>query len=380
MLKFCLAGQYPLDESRIGGGVEHAVYTLAQAIRERDDVELHVVSPQKGVTGVRDVRSPGMVVHYVGIPSRKLVPNLLTTASRVIPVLKEISPDVVNSHHCVTTEAASRAGFTVVHHIHGITHREIKYASRRDFLPICLQNVLDHRAIGLADEVIGVSQYALDECRRWIKGKTHVIMLPIEDLFWEVPAPVRPRDVLFAGGIGRRKNLMVLIKAMPLVLEKHPDAKLTVCGGVVDRAYYNRIARVVEAHGMRESVRFHGVVDREKLVGFLDESVGLVIPSRQETTPTVICQAMAAGRVPIATPVGGVPEMIDDGVTGFLVDADDPLPLAARLIELLDDPAKVASMGEAGKAVARSRHERGRVAAAIVDVCRAASGNAVVPR
>lgn len=380
MLKFCLAGQYPLDPARIGGGVDHAVFVLAQTLAERDDIELHVVTPAKGADGLKVVENQGMTVYYVGAPRRRLLPNLLTQSARIAPVIRQINPDIVNSHHCVTTEAAKRAGRKVLHTIHGITYRELPYVSGAARLSTWLQVFLDRRAVATADAVVGVAQYALDAMSPWIRGRRFIMRLPIEDLFWDVP-DLRPRNqIVFAGGIGRRKNLMVLLRALPEVLARHPDTTLNVCGGIADAGYYRRVISFIEEVGIAQAVTFHGVVDRPRLAETLGRSVALVIPSYQETTPTVICQAMAAARVPVASRVGGVAEMIEDGVTGFTMEPDDAGTLASILIRLLDDPASAEAVGAAARACALERYERHRVVAGLVDICREMAGADVADR
>jgi len=370
LLKFCLAGTYPLDENRIGGGVEHAVYTLAQTLAERDDIELHVVSSSRGIDGAYVVEKPGMTVHHVGPPKRVLL-RMHKWPSLVAPILRAIAPDIVNSHHHVTSVAAVLAGCRVVHTIHGVSFREIGYAFGRARLADYVNSLHNDKAIKMSNSFIAVSQYALDEYSRLIGNKPQYLMyLPIEDIFWTVPEQQHSRQLVYAGGVGKRKNLLTLVQALPAVAARHPDVKLNVCGNIVDKTYYKNVVQTANDTGVVEHLVFHDLVDRNKLAELLEASVALVIPSFQETTPTVICQTMAASRVPVASRVGGIPGMIDDGVTGYLVDPSDPDTIADRLISLLDDPVRAREMGNAAKIVAVGRYERHTVADALLNVCR----------
>jgi len=373
-LKFCLAGEYPLDTARIGGGVLHVMFLLGETFAERGDIDFHIVASVKGIDGVKVVERPGVTVHYVGEPKHTLLPNLLTQPPRIASVMRELKPDVVNSHHYVTTEGAVLAGCKVVHTIHGVTYREVPYMRGRAKLAAQLQSHLQRKVLGRADAVISVAQYGLDAYARWIKAPTALINVPIEDMFWDVTPLGGCSGIVFAGGIGSRKNLSALVRAIPAVVRKHPDAVFHVCGGVHDRRYMADLESFVDREGIGGAVRFLGVVDRQTLVELLSQSVSLVLPSYQETSPGVICQAMAAGRVPVASPVGGVPEMIEDGVTGFLVDADDSSTLAQRLIELMDDHEKAQRMGAAAKKIAMERYDRHKVAERILEICSSISG------
>jgi len=368
-LRFCLAGEYPLDTNRIGGGVPHVMYLLGETFRERDDIEFSVVTPAKGRSGVDVVSKEGITIYYVGAPKRKVVPNLLAQGARIAPVLADLKPDVINSHHYVTTEAAIRAGCRVVHTLHGVIHKEVRFASRKRKISIYLHGLLEKRVASKADAVMGVAQYALDEYRPWIKAPGYTIPVPIEDVFWNESATAPGKSVVFAGGICRRKNPLTLVRAMAEVVKRHPDAVLHVCGSVVEPAYMAAIQRVVNDHGLDGSVKFLGVVDRDRLAALLGESCALALPSLQESSPGVICQAMAMGRAPIASPVGGVPEMIEDGVTGFVVDANDSDTLADRIAALMDDPGLAQRIGRAAREVARQRYERHRVADRIIEIC-----------
>lgn len=368
-LRFCLAGEYAADTSRIGGGVMHVMYLLGQTFAESTDIDFHLVAFGKGFDGVRTLHASGMIFHCIEQPKNRIVPNLLTQAARVAPVIREIRPDVVNSHHCVATEAAVLAGCKVVHTLHGVTHKEIPYLRGKARLAAILQSWRERNVLPRADGVISVTQYGLDAYAPWISGKTGLIDVPIEDVFAQVPPLSTTKGIVFAGSICPRKNLGVLLRAMPAVLVKHPDAVLYVCGGVADQRYKNDLDLLVSRQGIGHAVRFLGVVDRTELAELLGRSVALVLLSYQESAPGVICQAMAAGRVPIASPVGGVPEMIEDGVTGFLVDADDSDKLAERLIELLSDFNKAKQMGAAARAVAVERYDRHKVADRILEIC-----------
>lgn len=372
MLKLCLAGTYPLDESRIGGGVEHAVYTLAQTLAERRDVELHVVSPAPSVSGTRVVDKGGWTVHYVGPPGPGLQPPIFRFPRAIVPVMEEIAPDIVNSHNHVTSVGSVLAGCPVVHTIHGVSFREIPYAFGRAKIADYINSLHNDKAIRMSDSFLAVSQYALDEYARLIGNKPQYLMyLPIEDVFWTVPEMESPKQLVFAGGIGMRKNLLTLVKSLPAVLARHPDAKLNVCGGISDRAYYQKVLETARQLNVKDNIEFHGIVDRHRLVELLEASVALVLPAYQETTPTVICQAMAASRVAVASAAGGIPGMIDDGVTGYLVDPNDPSSMADRLNRLLDDPDRAREIGRAARIVAERRYERHKVADAVLNVCKA---------
>jgi glycosyltransferase involved in cell wall biosynthesis len=142
--------------------------------------------------------------------------------------------------------------------------------------------------------------------------------------------------VLFAGEIGYRKGADVLLQAWPSIAGARPEARCVMVGPRTDLA-------VPEA----ERLEVRGAVGAPEMRRLLRSARVIVLPSRAEAMPMALSEAMGAGRPFVATPVGGIPELAQEG--GLLVDVDDPDDLAARLTELLADPALAARVGECGR-------------------------------
>jgi glycosyltransferase involved in cell wall biosynthesis len=369
MLRFCLAGRYPLDVSKIGGGPQHVMHILSGTFAERHDIDFHVVALIESQAFSDVVEQDGAVIHRVGVPRNRLIPNLLAAGSRLAPVFRALEPDIVNSHDTSTTDGALRAGCKVVHTIHGISAKEIPYVDRRQRLAARLHHRTDCGLISRSSGVLSVAQYGLDCFDGCVKAPSCVIGVPIEDGFFDVGEMSPDKGILFAGSIRKRKNPLALLRAMPGVLAKHRDARLYLCGSPGEPDYAAEVKAFISEHGLGSAIELPGVVDRETLCAYLAKSRCLALPSYQETAPGVICQAMAAGRPVVASPVGGVPEMIEDGATGFLVDADDSEALADRLIQLMDDTDLARDMGSAARKIARERYDRHKVADRILEIC-----------
>lgn len=116
-----------------------------------------------------------------------------------------------------------------------------------------------------------------------------------------------------------------------------------------------------DAEALQRAARERGISDRVEFVGWSDDARAwlptfdvFVLPSRLEALPMTIVEAMLAGVAVVSTDVGGVRELIDDGVTGLLVPAGDSSALAAAVKELLDDPFRRGVIAAAGEQRARS--------------------------
>jgi starch synthase len=123
------------------------------------------------------------------------------------------------------------------------------------------------------------------------------------------------------------------MQAIPLILRKHPDCRFAFIGRVSDDVK-DRVAT------MSSFVHFLGVRPREELVSWYQRASVFVAPSRWDNSPNTIYEAMACGTPVVASRVGGIPELVDDGRTGLLVLPGDPKALADAINTLLCDSAK----------------------------------------
>ena len=154
------------------------------------------------------------------------------------------------------------------------------------------------------------------------------------------------RGVVFAGRLSDEKGADVLIRAMAHL----PDATLDLAGDGPARPDLEALAT---AEGISERVRFRGRLSADALGSLLRGAAVSVVPSRwYENQPLAVLEAFASGLPVVGTDLGGIPELIDPGVDGTRVPANDPVALAEALRPLLDDPALAFRMGAAARAKA----------------------------
>lgn len=167
-------------------------------------------------------------------------------------------------------------------------------------------------------------------------------------------------QTLVLGSVARLvwfKGLDALIAALPSVVRACPQVRLVLVGDGPMRA---ELAQQATALGVHDRVSFLG--ERQDVERLLPAFDVFTLPSVSEGMPMTILEAMHACRPVVATSVGGVPEVVADGVTGLLVAPRDPAALAAALIRLLGDATLRRAMGRSG----RERVEAQFTAAAMV--------------
>lgn len=143
----------------------------------------------------------------------------------------------------------------------------------------------------------------------------------------------RKNNVLFLGRLGERKGTYDVIKAFEKVLKKHKDAKLLLGGdGEIDKC-----KKLVNSLQINESVEFLGWIDFEKKRDLLNSSKIFVLPSYSEGFPLSILEAMSARLPVVSSFAGGIPEEIENSVSGLLIDAGDTEALTSAMCKLLDD-------------------------------------------
>jgi glycosyltransferase involved in cell wall biosynthesis len=160
---------------------------------------------------------------------------------------------------------------------------------------------------------------------------------------------------LFVGNEFERKGGEVLLGAWTLVRERVPDAELIVAG-----------PRRRGPSSLPEGVTWVGRLDRSQLDRQYRAASAFVLPSRFEAWGHVFVEAMGYGLPCIGSDCCAMPEIIEDGVTGLLVEPGEREPLAAALVELLRDPQKAAEMGRAGHAKVLASLTWGHVADRVV--------------
>ena len=225
------------------------------------------------------------------------------------------------------------------------------------------------RKVAAARFVVTVSRYTRAQMMRQLPSrdwpKLKVVHCGLEeDFFAAEPAPQPAQPMLLC--IGRlcvEKGHGTLLDAIAAL--GRPEVRVVLAGDGELRA---QIEAMIAKLGLGSQVRITGWIDSAEVRRLIGEATAVVQPSLMEGLPVVLMEAMAQGRPVVSTFIAGIPELVEQGRTGWLVPAGDAEALARALAEVLDTSAvRLDEMGRAGIARARTRHhidtEAGRLAA-----------------
>lgn len=172
--------------------------------------------------------------------------------------------------------------------------------------------------------------------------------------------------VVFVGRITRQKGLPVLLRAAASL---DRSARLVVCAGQADTPELAaEVSSLVDGLDQDRIVWIPKMLEKREVIQLLSHAAVFACPSLYEPLGIVNLEAMACGTAVVASRVGGIPEVVADGVTGLLVPADDPSSLASALNALLGDAARASAMGSAGRERAVAEFSWAAVAAQTADL------------
>jgi glycosyltransferase involved in cell wall biosynthesis len=305
------------------GGAEVGLLRLAARLRERD-WEVTLTSPHEGT--LSEAGYPWLRLDVGGLGQGEGA-RAVASWPRALRLAQRFDVVYLNSTVCGRLLPALR-GVRSVLHVHDIVDRVPRHWAQADVVLADSQAVAD-RLDGLEAKVVHFP-VELDP--------------PAADAPWADGNGKAGPMVGFVGRIEPRKGVLDLIAAAPAIRAGSPGAEVVIVGDDPWDAFPDYLAQVRAA---RDVVHVPWHDNAPGLMRHLDV---LVAPSHQEPFGTVISEAMAVGTPVVATRVGGLAEIVDDGVTGLLVEPGEPDALAAAVLEVL---ARRDAMSAAARQAAR---------------------------
>lgn len=337
-----------------GGGVEQVVSRLVDGLLLRD----HTIAVQtlrtcsapssekKGALSI--YRAPAVDLTFRLGVQQTLSLTLLAATDRLIRTFK---PDVVHAHNLFfrTTEVA--AFLRMLYDIPLVTTLHLGKAegdgSALNFMVRLYESTAGRLILQRSDCLIAVSRAVAEHVRDIVNDSQEVRVIPNgvdTGLFYPHNNGRKEQVVLFVGRLVPNKGPEALIRAVPEVLRRHPQAQFLMVG---EGPLRNRLQNLAYSSGISRNIKFPGV--RHDIPQIMRDAALFVRPSTLEGMPLTVLEAMASGLPVVATPVGGTPEIVSDGINGYLVPVGDSAALAGTINKLLDSPSLAETMGSRGR-------------------------------
>jgi glycosyltransferase involved in cell wall biosynthesis len=355
-LKVAIVTRYPKDPDSPSGGIEALSVNLVRGLAQLEGLTTTVVTTDAAVASPVVEVVEGIEVHRLPRTARHVLVEAVGPGRRqMLRYLTRLAPDVVHSHDVyglmVKGLPLPRA-FTLNGFIHADTRlSDERFATIRSLLWRWFETE------GWADQphLISVSPYVRERLSSKVKGVIHDIENPISEAFFGVERREQPRTIFSAALVEPRKNTIALVEALALLVARGIDARLRIAGRVTHAEYGARLEERIGALGLGDRVVVLGACPTPRVREELAAASVFALVSLEETAPVAIEEAMAAG-VPVVTSNRcGMPYMVREGESGFLVEPGDIEEIADRLGRVLGDAALGSRMSARSRSIALDR-------------------------
>lgn len=335
---------FPLHRSR--GGREVFAINLSNSLAEAN-VDVLVVSdppvlPARGTGVPLGPTNKSIDLHSQHVPLSRHLTNLRET---IQATMDSFRPDIIHVHNPTGSDVALLLAATKDTPIR-LVYTEHENVRHRHTSGISQRHVLFSRL----DALIAPSKSVMGDIRAEFPnqvGRIRVIANGVPKHGAHIES-VNEKQVFASGRLAPEKGFSTLLTAWSLVTSDHPGARLVIAGdGNRHEAYETLAAKL----GIAESVRFMGWLVGEELERVLSESSFVVVPSTwAEPFGLVAVEAGMAGKAVLGSRSGAIPEIVEHGKTGLLVEAGDVPEFASGLDYLLREPLTARKLGLANQA------------------------------
>ena len=349
-IKVAMLGPY-LEEIRKYSSIAIHTNKLTNCMSHMENIELHIITiGNKNMQFKEGNSNVHVIKKSTYYPLH--IPSAVWYLKRKI---MEIYPDVVHAQGTSTPYSTTAAlvckEYPTLLSVRGIVAKELKFYTGLNFIfGASIERANEKYVLSKIPNIIVTSPHSNDVIRNMTNSKIYVIPNGID--FDEIQK-IRAEDqlkhpaILFVGTYGKVKGIDVLLNAVPIVRKEIPNLHVYIAGK--SGSENENLKKLVKALNIEENVTFLGFISGDEKYAYYKSADIYVQPSRYETFGVVLLEAMACGKPVIASRVGGIPFVVEDGKNGLLFESENVEELAEKVILLLRDEELRTKMGEAGR-------------------------------
>jgi len=367
-----LMGTLPLDLTKTGGGVESVCVSLLDGFRELNELSIDWLAFSKEVSSYTTVHySEKITLHYIPIRyPRMLLLDFFLNRKELKRILRERRPDIVHvqgaAPHLLRLRGISRRKIVVTQH--GIMSAERKLVNGfRQRLKFAFKYFIERYYFPRFRNIVFISDYNKKLFPLRSNQQSALIRNPVNRLFFEFFGATQDSRhglrLIYIGWISRLKNLGLLLEALVSLKQQGIVPELTIVGSWKEPDYRAAVEKLILENGLGAQLRFTGPLSSPEVALELSTSDVLVMPSLQENSPVSIAEAMAMGKVVVASDVGAISEMLENGVSGLLFEKGNCTGLARLLAGLHNNPNQKTLIGGNARERALRTFSPGSIAA-----------------
>lgn len=331
----------------IKGGVEASVYGLAAALGNAHDV-IVFDTPRKDIhDSVEDI--DGMTVYRFRNTGKRNI-GMIKRIPDLLRLVRENPVDICHIHGSgpfsyYLFNALKKEGITAIVTVHGLIRVEKKKLLNRRFslktlFQYAVQSMAEKRLLSSCEHAIVDTQYVADSIQSFgLKHlpQLHVIPQGIREIFLQTHCSDSSLVILSVGAFSRRKGHLLLVQAFEKTFQSVPQARLVICGTVAEKDYYDGLVSYVSSSPCRERITIQPDATLKELIVLFQGAHLFALHSQEESQGIVLAEAMATGLPVVSTNVGGIPDVIKNGITGYLTEYGDAESFSRHLVTLLTD-------------------------------------------
>lgn len=357
-MRIAFISRYPSAFNRPRGGVESVTVILSQTLARFPDIEVHVVTLDKNLREEMKEQDGKVTIHRIPRTSCPEIIDIHVGPGRqsLLRKIREIAPDIVHSHE---TFGLAFGDLEVPHvfTVHGFDHANIPAEGRPlSGLRSLLWKYFEQRDLTRHKTIISISPYVRGMIESLApNAKIFDIDNPVEADFFTIERKEDNGRILILGWINERKNTLGAIKALSHATLHGAKGTLVIAGQSKTKSYRQLVVEEIQRNNLSDNVEFLGHINREQLRNEFTRTSILLLPSMQENAPMAISEAMAAGVPVIASDRCGMPFMVSQGRSGYLINPEDTSQIGERLKEMLQSSELRKDMGIEGRKIALSR-------------------------